>query len=142
MKWIDKLFKMALMFLLLFLGYKANEHNKNIKALAYNIYFEARNSSLEDQIATAVVVMNRGEPYIEVYKPYQFSWTADYKSPADNKEYRRALRVASMVYYHHDLFKSKDICKHYTVLKDYPKGHWTHKFKRRTKIGKHYYYCN
>lgn len=119
-----------------------NADNKNIEALANNIYFEARNSSIEDQIATAVVVMNRGVPVDEVYKPAQFSWTSEYSKPADNMHYQKAKAIAKMVYYNHDLFKSKNICKHYTVSKEYPKGHWTKKFKRRTQIGKHYYYCN
>lgn len=119
-----------------------NADNKNIEALANNIYFEARNSSIEDQIATAVVVMNRGVPVDEVYKSAQFSWTSEYSKPADNMHYQKAKAIAKMVYDNHDLFKSKNICKHYTVAKEYPKGHWTKKFKRRTQIGKHYYYCN
>lgn len=118
-----------------------NADNKNIEALANNIYFEARNSSIEDQIATAVVVMNRGVPVDEVYKSAQFSWTSEYSKPADNMHYQKAKAIAKMVYDNHDLFKSKNICKHYTVAKEYPKGHWTKKFKRRTQIGKHYYYC-
>lgn len=114
----------------------------NIAALAKNIYFEARNSSIEDQIATAVVVMNRGNPVVEVYKPAQFSWTAEYRVPAYNKAYAKAIAIAKMVYFNLEEFQSKDICKHYTTVKEYPKGHWTHNFKRRTQIGKHYYYCN
>ena len=56
----------------------------NIEALAYNCYFEARNSTTEDQIATMVTVMNRGTPSVEVYKKDQFSWTKEYAKPADN----------------------------------------------------------
>ena len=56
----------------------------NINALAYNCYFEARNSTIEDQIATMVTVMNRGTPSVEVYKKGQFSWTNEYAKPADN----------------------------------------------------------
>lgn len=114
----------------------------NITALAKNIYFEARNSIIEDQIATAVVVMNRGYPAVEVYKPSQFSWTSEYKTPAYNKSYKKAVAIAKMVFFNLEEFQSKDICKHYTTTVEYPKGHWTHKFKRRIKIGKHYYYCN
>lgn len=114
----------------------------DVEALAYNIYFEARNSSIEDQIATAVVVLNRGIPSKEVYKPNQFSWTLEYSVPANNKAFRRALAVAEMVYDNPEIWQSKDICKHYTTAQEYPKGHWTHSFKRRTQIGKHYYYCD
>ena len=115
----------------------------NIEALAYNCYFEARNSSIEDQIATAVVVMNRGTPSVEVYKKGQFSWTTEYAKPANNPALDKCKAIAKMVYHNHDLFKSKDICKHYTAVNvKYGEGHWTKSFKRRTQIGKHYYYCN
>lgn len=114
----------------------------NVEALAKNCYFEARNSTIEDQIATMVVVMNRGEPAVEVYKPHQFSWTQEYKEPADNTAYRKCKAIAEMVYNNPDLFKSSKICKHYTsVDKEFGNGHWTKNFKSRTRIGKHWYYC-
>jgi hypothetical protein len=116
---------------------------QEIEALAYNCYFEARNSTIEDQIATMVTVMNRGKPSVEVYKKNQFSWTKEYAKPADNPALDKCKALAKMVYNNHDLFKSKDICKHYTsVHAKYGEGHWTKSFKRRTQIGKHYYYCN
>lgn len=131
-------------FLLFLVGLKGmKEANKEIQALAYNCYFEARNSTIEDQIATAVVVMNRGKPSEEVYKTGQFSWTAEYAKPANNLALDKCKALAKMVYYNHDLFKSKDICKHYTAAdKMYGEGHWTKSFKRKTQIGKHFYYCN
>lgn len=114
-----------------------------VTALAYNCYFEARNSTVEDQIATMVAVMNRGQPSVEVYKKDQFSWTREYAKPADNPALDKCKALAKMVYNHHDLFKSKDICKHYTTVHaKWSEGHWTKSFKRRTQIGKHYYYCN
>ena len=113
------------------------------EALAYNCYFEARNSTTEDQIATMVTVMNRGTPSVEVYKKDQFSWTKEYAKPADNPALDKCKALAKMVYHNHNLFKSKDICKHYTAVHaKYGEGHWTKSFKRRTQIGKHYYYCN
>ena len=115
----------------------------NIEALAYNCYFEARNSTIEDQIATMVTVMNRGTPSVEVYKKDQFSWTKEYAEPADNPALDKCKALAKMVYNNHNLFKSKNICKHYTAVHaKYGEGHWTKSFKRRTQIGKHYYYCN
>ena len=116
---------------------------RETKALAYNCYFEARNSTIEDQIATMVTVMNRGQPSVEVYKKGQFSWTKEYAEPADNPALDKCKALAKMVYNNHDLFKSKNICKHYTTVNaKYGEGHWTKSFKRRTQIGKHYYYCN
>ena len=115
----------------------------NIEALAYNCYFEARNSTIEDQIATMVTVMNRGAPRKEVYKKDQCSWTREYSKPADNAALRKCKALAHMVYSNYELFKSKDICKHYTAVgKEYSDGHWTKTFKRRTRIGGHWYYCN
>lgn len=114
-----------------------------ITALAYNCYFEARNSTIEDQIATMVTVMNRGKPSVEIYKKGQFSWTSEYAIPANNPALDKCKALARMVYNNHNLFKSKDICKHYTAVSaKYGEGHWTRSFKRRTQIGKHYYYCN
>lgn len=113
----------------------------NIEALAYNIYFEARNSTIEDQIATAVVVMNRGEPRKVVYEPGQFSWTVEYAVPADNVAFDRAYAIATMVYKNVDVFRRPYICKHYTVDKYYGPNHWTSTFDKRKKIGKHVYYC-
>ena len=119
------------------------DERRETNALAYNCYFEARNSTTEDQIATMVTVMNRGTPSVEVYKKDQFSWTKEYAKPADNPALDKCKALAKMVYRNHDLFKSKDICKHYTAVHaKYGEGHWTKSFKRRTQIGKHYYYCN
>lgn len=119
------------------------QFNENVEALAYNCYFEARNSTIEDQIATMVTVMNRGAPRKEVYKKDQFSWTREYSKPADNTALKKCKALAHMVYNDYELFKSKDICKHYTAVgKEYGDGHWTKTFRRRTRIGGHWYYCN
>jgi hypothetical protein len=132
---------LALMWLLIIIG--AVKYKQEVTALAYNCYFEARNSTTEDQIATMVTVMNRGTPSVEVYKKDQFSWTNEYAEPADNPALDKCKALAKMVYNNHNLFKSKDICKHYAAVSaKFSEGHWTKTFKRRTQIGKHYYYCN
>lgn len=132
---------LTLMWVLIIIG--TVKYQQEITALAYNCYFEARNSTTEDQIATMVTVMNRGTPSVEVYKKGQFSWTNEYAEPADNPALDKCKALAEMVYNNHNLFKSKDICKHYTAVHaKYGEGHWTKTFKRRTQIGKHYYYCN
>ena len=133
---------MCVTFLVAVIVFKVQEV-KNIEALAYNCYFEARNSTIEDQIATAVVVMNRGKPSEEVYKAGQFSWTTEYAKPANNLALAKCQAIARMVYYNHKLFKSKNICRHYAAADaKYGERHWTNTFKRRTQIGKHNYYCN
>lgn len=138
-------FGIVLLILLCFFVIQGSIQQKdkdNIEALANNCYFEARNSTIEDMIATMVVVMNRGEPSVEVYKPNQFSWTTEYSQPADNFAYDKCKALAKMVYNNYSLFKSPKICKHYTAeWKEFDSGHWTKSFRSRTKIGKHWYYC-
>lgn len=133
---------LIVLFISAIVNWKIESDDNNITALANNCYFEARNSTVEDMIATMVVVMNRGESSVEVYKPGQFSWTQEYKEPADNAAYRKCKALAELVYNNHSLFKSPKICKHYTAeWKEFGNGHWTKSFKSRTKIGKHWYYC-
>lgn len=139
---LGALFRGILLLVAIFYFVAKDRVEENIDALAKNCYFEARNSSIEDQIATMVVVMNRGTPTVEVYKPHQFSWTQEYKEPADNTAFRKCKAIARMVYNNIDLFRSSKICKHYTTVgKEFDDGHWTKNFKSRTRIGKHWYYC-
>ena len=138
-------FVMLILLILLFTLFTVKkEFNEDVEALAYNCYFEARNSTVEDQIATMVVVMNRGDPSDEVYKKNQFSWTAEYSVPAENDALAKCRALANMVARNHNLFKSKKICKHYTTAgKEYDdERHWTKSFSQRVQIGKHWYYCN
>ncbi|MCM1497303.1 MAG: cell wall hydrolase [Clostridium sp.] len=121
---------------------------EDIDILANNLYFEARNSSVEDRIAIAVTVLNRvdSKEYpnsIEevIFQPNQFSWTSEYLYPAMNKEWKKCRVIAEMVYNNPDAFRSKDICFHYVSRLDYPKGHWTHNMSHKTKIGKHWFLC-
>lgn len=138
-------FVMFILLVVLFIGFQVKKQfNEDVEALAYNCYFEARNSTIEDQIATMVTVMNRGTPSVEVYKKDQFSWTNEYAEPADNPALDKCKALAKMVYHNHNLFKSKKICKHYTTAgKEYGnERHWTKSFSQRVQIGKHWYYCN
>lgn len=57
---------------------------RDIACLARNVYFEARNQSIEGQLAVAYVTLNRLEESAEprticdiVYRPGLFSWTRD-----------------------------------------------------------------
>lgn len=142
---ICKAFVIAVLLAALVITFEVKkEFNEDVEALAYNCYFEARNSTIEDQIATMVVVMNRGDPSDEVYKKNQFSWTVEYSVPAENNALAKCRALANMVARNHNLFKSKKICKHYTAVgKEYNnERHWTKSFSQRVQIGKHWYYCN
>lgn len=58
--------------------------SKDIRCLTDNIYHEARNQSLQGQVAVGIVTLNRVKSKLfqssiceVVYAPYQFSWTKD-----------------------------------------------------------------
>lgn len=125
------------------IGLQQQWDENNIDALTKNCYYEARNSTIEDQIATAVVVMNRGTPQIEVYKDRQFSWTSKEHGEKDDIYYRRCRAIATMVYRNHKLFTGNHICLHYTAADtEFEEGHWTESFQSVTRIGKHNYWCH
>ena len=82
------------------------EISKEIKCLADNIYFEARNESTKGQLAVALVTNNRVNSKIYpdticdvVWEYRQFSWTLDGKSdkPKNKKAYNRAELLAIIV---------------------------------------------
>ena len=87
---------------------------EEVYCLALNVYFESRNTSRDDKIAVAYVVLNRfssGEKKYEtlcdvVYEPKQFSWTFDgkldlpnLKNVIERKAWEESLQVASDVYF-------------------------------------------
>lgn len=144
------LFSLIFFFIFLFVKtYEPDIRLRSIEVLADNIYFEARNSTLEDKVAVAVATLNRVKSdkfpnTVEevVFQPNQFSWTSEYLEPAKNKSWEECRAIAEMVYDNHDTFKQKNICFHYASSLDYPSNHWTHKMKKKTKIGKHWYFCD
>jgi len=90
--------------------------DKEIKCLADNIYFEARNESIKGRLAVALVTINRVESdkypnnicsvvweknYSKKYKKWiaQFSWTLDGLSdvPKNDKAYIKAERMAEFL---------------------------------------------
>lgn len=76
-----------------------------------------------------------------VYQPRQYSWTLEYGLPADNETYRKIMALAKMIIENYEVLKRDDVCMHYTNNDDYGQNHWTKKFKKKTKIGKHWFYC-
>lgn len=125
-----------------------NPYGSDVDILARNIYFEARGSSVEDQIAVGLTVLNRvhSDKYPNtiaevVYQPRQYSWTLEYGLPANNETYRKIRALAKMIIENYEVLKRDDVCMHYTNNDDYGPNHWTKKFKKKTKIGKHWFYC-
>jgi len=80
--------------------------DKEIKCLADNIYFEARNESMKGQIAIALVTLNRikSKDYPNsickvVWQYKQFSWTIDGLSdkPTNLKSYEKSMKIATYI---------------------------------------------
>ncbi len=78
-------------------------NSATLDCMAKNIYFEARDQSLEGQIAVAQVVMNRvlsdkypDSPCKVIYQKNQFSWYWDGKSdrPREKEEFNLAKVIA------------------------------------------------
>lgn len=116
-----------------------------ISCIALNVYHEARGSTIEDQIATAHVVMNRvassrypDTPCEVVYQPYQFSWTHDEipNMPRDDSAYELAKVVATQVMFGY----TEDItggATHYHTTEINP--YWSRYSVNETVIGAHIY---
>ena len=94
-------------------SYTDNRYVKDLEALAYNIYYEARNQSKEGQIAVAWATKNRvlcnskwfPDNYYDVVhqrfpgQDYQFSWVTKYQGvyPLNLVSYGKALVVSLRV---------------------------------------------
>lgn len=123
---------------------------QEINILADNIYFEARNSTVEDQISVALVTLNRAASVKYpakikdvVFQKGQFSWTVEYSKPnRDTKSWKKSYAIAEMVYKNYEYFKRNDVCLHYATYISNENNHWTRNIKKRTKIGKHIYFCD
>jgi len=81
--------------------------NLEVMCLGLNIYHEARGSSLEDQVGTALVVMNRvaSERFPNtvcgvVWQSAQFSWTNDGRSDRTHElaAYEQSMMIAVYVW--------------------------------------------
>ena len=116
-----------------------------LMCLALNVYHEARGSTLDDQIATSYVVMNRvaAERFPDtvcevVYDPYQFSWTHDDISDIPHEKDAWALSqvVAEAVYYGH-AFDFTEGRTHYHTTRINP--HWSSYAEDHLVIGAHVY---
>ena len=139
----------AVVALYVFFRFCIEEHYVyDAEILADNIYFEARGSSIEDQIAVGLTVLNRvhSNKYPNtvaevVFQPYQYSWTAEFRKPAENKTYKKIKALSTWIIENYEILKRDDVCMHYTNNDNYGPNHWTKKFKKKTKIGKHWFYC-
>lgn len=120
------------------------DHN-DFSCLATNIYHEARGSSMNDQVATAQVVLNRvtdirwpGSICEVVWQEKQFSWTHDTITdiPEDQESWERAQWLAMMVL--SGITRDEtDGADHYHTSEVNPA--WSSYGIHRIKIGNHEY---
>lgn len=131
----------------------AADHQRELKCLALNIYWEARSEPVTGQVAVAAVTLNRAEherfpsDICDVVRQggeirrhrCQFSWWCDGKrdDPLEAEAWRRANTLARLtaagviedptggaMWYH----------------ADYVEPYWAEAKKQVTKIGKHIFY--
>jgi len=121
-----------------------------IYCLAQNIYFEARNQSVEGQDAVAYVVFNRvrsisypNDICSVIYQPGQFSWTFDSRSnePKDTKQWHSIYERART------LIKERNINAVYvdgaiSYHADYINPYWSASMKLVAQIDNHLFYKN
>lgn len=123
---------------------------RDISCLAKNIYFEARNQSIEGQKAVAFVVLNRvnslsyPNSVCEVIsQDRQFSWTRDGRSnqPKDLKSFKIATAMA--IYVYNKYGKIKDPTKGAIMYHaNYVQPYWSSYYKLSAIIGDHIFYVD
>ena len=123
-----------------------------VKCLAKNIYFEARNQSIQGMYAVADVTLNRVKDsrwpstVCEVVKQRregvcQFSWYCDGKSDEvkDKESYKKILDFARLMMHNEIRFVDiTDGATHYHA--DYVSPSWAKTKTRTTEIGDHIFY--
>lgn len=137
--------------------YTADSHPQEW-CLAQNIYFEARGSSLADQIAVADVVLNRVDSAkfpdticevvqqgqykkgLPVRNKCQFSWWCDGKSdwPFNKEAWANAQYLAYNMINHDSYVGITEGALNYHA--DYVKPKWAKKLQLVGQIGSHIYY--
>ena len=127
------------------------EEQHQVLCIALNMYHEARNSSVDDQLMTGFVVLNRtGDgrwrpSACEVVwqrssRGAQFSWTKDGKSdmPREPAAWDRAKVLAFLVWSGLTDDISADRT-HYHAIKIAKKPSWASKATDKLEVGKHVY---
>lgn len=133
--------------------YLANIEPKQIRCLALNVYFEARNQSEDGQRAIAHVTLNRmkDERFPNtickvVWQKGQFSWTHDGKSdrPGGNVIENRAWELAQKIAVEtlvEDFESSVDPTNGSVMFHaDYVRPYWRKSFERVAQIDDHIFY--
>ena len=120
--------------------------SKEMKCLADNIYFEARNESVMGQLAVALVTTNRvkSTKYPNtvckvVWEYKQFSWTIDGLSdiPKNKKAYKQSKRMANYVLNNNAIDFTLG-ATHYHAI--YIKPYWAKNLKHLMVIENHIFY--
>ena len=127
------------------------DRTEQVTCLAHNIWFEARGSSVEDQLAVAHVVLNRvadprypGDVCDVVWQPKQFSWTHDgrsdrvrFENPIDRRVWKELVQL-SMAAMAGALEDPTGGATHYHA--DYVRPAWAGRMDLLIQIDDHLYY--
>ncbi len=128
-----------------------SDNIEKVTCLAQNIWFEARGSSVEDQVAVAHVVLNRvddprypDEVCEVVWQPKQFSWTHDGRSdrvrfdnPIDQRIWKELVQL-SMAAMAGEIEDPTGGATHYHA--DYVRPDWALRMDLLMRIDDHLYY--
>ena len=123
------------------------DYNRQLEALALNIYHEARGEPEEGMRMVGEVTLNRvaSEKYPKtvcdvVYQKSQFSWVRMKKNhtPREAEEWQKSLEIAEELLT--DNKKSYDHLATHFVNTSIVRPSWTKKFKKVAKIGDHTFY--
>lgn len=124
---------------------------QSVACMAQNMWFEARGSSFEDQLAVANVVLNRvrdtrypNDICEVIWQPYQFSWTHDgrsdkvrLRSPRDQRIWERIVATAAAAV-DGEVRDPTGGATHYHA--NYVRPFWASRLKRLVQIDRHIYY--
>lgn len=127
------------------------EKTQDVTCLAQNIWFEARGSSVKDQLAVAHVVLNRvaSDHYPDeickvIWQPKQFSWTHDglsdrvrFANERDRAIWKRVVQI-SMDAMSGELADPTRGATHYHA--DYVHPDWADSMRQIMQIDDHIYY--
>lgn len=131
------------------IGHPIHFNKADVRCLAENIYFEARDDSYDGQFAVGQVTLNRlkahkwGNTICQVvFKRYQFSWTNYRNRKIREKDaWQKALDISDRMLYDSvrmPFLEHRDVL--YYHEKRIRKPYWTKDMLYVGRIGKHLFY--
>jgi N-acetylmuramoyl-L-alanine amidase len=123
------------------------DYNRQLEALALNMYHEAKGEGEDGMRMVGEVTINRTASSLYpdticgvVYQKHQFSWvsTKKDKTPKEEESWQMALKIAKELL-DEDVSSYPHLATHFVNL-DIARPAWTKKFDKVAKIGDHTFY--